>query len=303
MVSYMFAQVSAFYRECFRRAFRGVFWQIEKLSGGLSLLAGIFTHVIKPPAWEDTVIDVDLPMYFFLLAFAVTVLIGFITAPVKMYEEQVQGRLALEEARKPKLNIYLKDNALQTLMLGGTTSETLGGTMVTSISHFLDGFVGFHCQNIGETTAIRCRARLMLAIKQEDDASETDLRIIEAIPLRWTTNPTSGPDDFIADIPPNDMRRLWIANVRETGHVRLYRRPNELPADNQQLLGLQGKYLILVQVDSDSLPPQQVLLQIEGLPGGPPPHGGVHKGAGSVAILAQGSPRLSHPSIEARTQL
>ena len=108
-------------------------------------------------------IDVDLPMYFFLLAFAVTALIGFITAPVKMYEEQVKGRLISEEARKPKLNIYLKDNALQTVMAGGTSSTTLGGTRFTSISLIISGFVGFHCQNIGETTVARCRARLVMA--------------------------------------------------------------------------------------------------------------------------------------------
>ena len=293
----MWSKVGPFYRECLRRAFRGVFWQIEKWAGGLGLIAVIFTRFVNPPEWVANLINVDLPVYFFLLAFAFTVLVGLVTAPVLMYSEQVEERLKLEDARKPKLNIYLKDSNLQSMALSGSTSETLGGVMQTAIMHFADGFVGFSCENIGETTVIRCRARLMTAQRIEPGGVQHNLLIVEAIPLRWTVNPTAGKDDFVADIPPSDTRRLWIANIRERGHVRLYRSPNELPVEHQQLLGPPGKYRILVQIDGDNLPPQQILLEVEGKEGAKPETGGVWKGAGSVSILAQGSPRLSHPSI------
>ncbi len=84
----MFLKVVSFYLDCFRRAFRGKFWSVEKWTGGIGLVGLIVTRFSPVPRLWEQLINVDLPFYFFLAMFLGTVAAHMIVAPYLMYSEE-----------------------------------------------------------------------------------------------------------------------------------------------------------------------------------------------------------------------
>jgi hypothetical protein len=145
------------------------------------------------------------------------------------------------------------------------------------------------CVNRGETVARDCRARLLSITKLFPDGNSA-IQVVDSIDLPWKKeNPES---NLVTDIPASDKRRVWIGGVRERGQIWLFREINKLPIEYQQLLGGAGTYKVLIQIDAENIPPQQIMLEIVS-DEGPKPQPGIWRGKAEVSIVATGSPSIN----------
>jgi hypothetical protein len=129
-------RVGKFYKECGRRAFSGKFWLVEKWSAGLAVLTAIAAAFIPSTLLHLTELEMArwttlIPVYFFVFVFVIAVISGFIIAPSKMYQEQVELKIAADEKRKPKLRLFLNSSSLEVLKKA-STSQSLGGQLFTA---------------------------------------------------------------------------------------------------------------------------------------------------------------------------
>ncbi len=278
-----------FYAACVRRAFSGWFGKVSGWAGTLSLLIGVALLFVKVPPFVSQLASQAEPA-FFLGVFALTLIVRLLLAPYWLYREESARREALERAAQPSLIVRLPDPpSLNSIYLGGSTSESLAGTRQTIINRWEMDVVALTCTNGGNTEAEGCRARLLSALRVEDDGSE-DLGVIEAISLPWNKEDPEG--SLLANIPASETQRIWLGGVRSRGHLWIFRDIKALPLDYQRLLGEPGTYRCLIQVDARNVPPQQIALEIVTAEG-PPVQNAVQRGRIDVRVLAQASPRLA----------
>jgi hypothetical protein len=278
--------VAAFYWRCLKRAFTGKFWNAEKWTGGLSVIALVIAWIASPSTGDERTLVTVLPAAFFVGAFALTILLGIILAPFEIYRDERRAREAVEALRQAKLAISVPDTGTMNIDLAGNTSETLAGSRQTVIRSFMTDVVCLYCKNVGEVPLRSCRARVLSASRVSDDGTAT-LRFTESIELPWRKEDTSC---LMVDLPAGETRRIWIGGVRTHGHFWIYRDVKDLPLEAQQVFGPPGTYRIVVQVDSDDIAPVQVLLEVKAAEGPKPEKAGLWRGTAEVAILAQGSP-------------
>ncbi len=263
---------------------------VEKWTGGLSILALVFTRLLPTPEWMATMLETDGPLYFFLVIFVLTVFLGLVAAPYALYKEQLDARIESEAKRKPTLNVFLK-NSTSSDVLRGATSQALSGSRQTVITNSIPSVLSVTCKNTGETKALNCVARIVSA-KQVDAEPDRVLDITESIILPW--DQCDPEKSLTKDMPPSDISRIWIASINASGHLWIFRETGKLPVEYQRFFGSAGKYEVIIQIDSDNCPPIQTMIRMisreyEGT------GSGVHKGEGEISILSQGSPRLPPP--------
>jgi hypothetical protein len=277
-----------FYLEWLKRAFSGWFKRVEGWAGTVALLLGIvFLFVSAPGGMRDSLENV--PSLFFLLAFGAVVLYRLLLAPYWIYRDEWRAREAAEAARRPQLTIPLPDPpVLNSIHLKGATTQSPTGSRQTVISEWALDVLAPVCTNVGEVTARGCRARLLEALRLGADG-HVDLRLVKSIELAWQKE---DPEAFLCvDIAPSESRRVWIGHVREGGQLWLHRDFRRLPLEYQQLIGEAGTYELLIQLDGESIPPQQIRLRVVAAEG-PKPYSGIHRGTAEIEIVAQGSPRI-----------
>jgi hypothetical protein len=286
-----------FYRECLARAFRGRFGQVEKWTAAISLL-GLALIASRSSLSADTqrLLQVEIPVYFFIATFLVTVLAGLIISPYRLFAEEKEKCLALESLRTPRLQIQLPGPDPIGVALDGSTTETYGGMRQTMVTKWASAVFYLLCTNTGETEAKRCRARVLCASRDADDFVEAG-GIVESIELAWSK---TDPDNHLsADIAPGDTVRIWVAYVRQNGSLWVFR--NDLPVHYQRVFGVAGHHKILLQVDSENAATTQVLMSIQTDEAKKPAGNGVWEPTAKAAILAQGRPVLQHPDMPKRT--
>ena len=71
----------------------------------------------------------------------------------------------------------------------------------------------------------------------------------------------------------------------------LFRDVKSLPLEYQQLLGAPGTYRVVIQVDGENVPPQQILMEIVAAEGAKPENG-VWRGVATVSMVARGAPMI-----------
>ncbi|MFA5966675.1 MAG: hypothetical protein WC804_21880 [Sphingomonas sp.] len=272
-----------------KRAFAGWFKRVEGMASTASLLIGVGLLFWRPPASIEKAVS-SVPNMLFLGLFLAIILIRLIQAPYWLLRDERAAREAIEKARRPALRLELPEPAvIQSISLRGTTSESVSGRRQTVITGGEMDVVALHCTNDGETAARGCRARLLelVRIMPEGDSA---LRIIGTLELPWSKEDPEGSLNI--DIAPGEQQRIWIGGVRSGGQTWLYRDRKRLPIEYQQLLGEAGTYRMLIQVDGDNIPPQQMQLEIVAGPGPEPVGGGIIRGSADVRVLAQGAPRI-----------
>lgn len=290
--------IASFYRECFSRAFRGRYGKVEKWTAGLSFF-GLIAVALLPAAPEvERVIQVELPVYFFIGVFLLTVLAGFIAAPYEIYCEERDAKLALEKLREPKLHVMLPGPEPTGVALEGNTAETYGGMRMTTVTKWASTVFYLLCTNTGETEAKRCRARVLYATRISEDSEDSveSGGIIESIELAWSKNDPE--NHLVADIAPGDTVRIWLAYIRQNGSLWVFR--NDLPVHYQRVFGDQGHHKILLQIDSDNAATTQLLISIQTEAATKPVGNGAWTPKATAEILGQGGPVLDHPDIPTR---
>ena len=274
-----------FYAACVRRAFAGWFGKISGWAGTIALMIGVAQLLfVLPPDLQQ--ITSQAEPAFFLLAFPIFLATRLGLAPYWIFRDERVSRDKAAEARRPKMVVELPNPpVLNSLSLGGSTSETLGGTRQTIINRWEMDVISLTCRNDGEVTLEGCRARLISAARIETDGS-TDLGVIEAIALPWNQHDPEGSHEV--DIPASETRRVWLGGVRPKGHIWIFRDIKALPLDYQHLLGVPGTYRVLIQIDAKNAPPQQILLELTTAEG-PKVENGFQRGVVEVKVIAQGT--------------
>jgi hypothetical protein len=285
-----------FYKNCLSHACRGRFRHVEKWTGSISLL-GLVIIAFRSSLSAETqhVLQVDLPVYFFVSLFLITVVAGFVTAPYRLFAEEREKRLALEEQRRPKLEIRLPGTDPVGVALDGSTIETMSGRRQTVIRQWASSVFYLLCTNTGELPAKCCRARVLYASRDSAEVADRS-GIIESIELAWSKK---DPDSHLsADIAPGDTARIWLAYIRQNGSLWVFR--NELPIHYQRVFGEAGHHKILLQIDGENIAPTQMLLSIHTEEATKPEGNGVWEPKAKAEILGQGGPVLEHPEMPIR---
>lgn len=274
-------RVDVFYLECVRRAFTGKFWLVEKWAGGLAVLTSLFAAVV--PAKLLHVTDVEMvnwatffPGYFFAFVFAVAVISGFVLAPAKMYQEQVELRVLAELKRKAKIDFFIHTSSLE-VIAKGNTSESIGGYRQTVESMGADGIATVYCRNTGEETAKNCAIHLLSFSK-----NGKEVPLLLPVQLAWGTDLKTQTTK--EDIAPNETKRMAIARIAQGGQLWLFRPIGLLPTEHQRLLGDAGTYRVTIQVSSDTTATVQADLEIIALPADPVKVG-ITRPKGSISLL------------------
>lgn len=285
----MLIEISKFYLECLKRAFKGKFWIIEKWAGGLALLGLIVTQFFKLPEQTETMIEVSLPVYGFLFIFGVTVLVGLLAAPYEIFAEEREKRFILEKEREPRFSFFIPDSYRQKLLEKGGTQETLSGQRQTI---FMGGGEPMFCvalENLGDQSAVSCQAFLKKVWKVEED-NRIDQMLIE--PIQLSMSPTVETSLEKIDIPSGSKRRIWIARCAGSkGYVWVHRDVKTLPMDAQQIFGEPGIYEALIQVTAENSLPSEFLAQLSSSPA-EKPKSGFWTPKIEITILKQGSPKI-----------
>ena len=278
-----------FYWACVKRAFAGWFKRVEGLASSVSLLIGVGLLFWHPPASIEKAVS-SVPNMLFLGLFPAIILIRLIQAPYWLLRDERAAREALEKARRPALRLELPaPPVIQSIDLRGTTSESLSGKRQTIVSGWEMDVVALQCMNTGESAARGCRARLLEMVRTTPEG-DSALRIVGTLELPWRKeDPESS---LCTDIAAGETQRIWIGGVRSGGQTWLFRDPTRLPIEYQQLLGEAGTYRLLIQVDGDNIPPQQIQIEIVAGPGPKPVGGGIIRGSAEVRVLAQDAPRI-----------
>lgn len=277
-----------FYRAWLRRAFAGWFKRVQGWTGTVALLVGVALFIFTSPQGAEK-IGSTIRIVFFLTVFGAISITRLALAPYWLYREERNARVKAERARLPKLQVSLPEPAvIQSVSLRANTSESLGGTRQTVITGWELDVVALLCTNLGETTAKNCRARLLAATRLSPDG-EHALQVVESVELPW--NKEDPEHNLSTDIAPADKRHIWIGGVRSRGHFWLFRDIKSLPIEYQRLLGEPGSYRILLQIDGENIPPQQVLLGIVAAEGPKPEHG-IWRGSVDVTLMGEGAPRV-----------
>ena len=282
----MAGDIFRFYRACAARAFEGWFKRVEGWASTLALLIAILLlFVALPPELEKIVQTV--PTWFFLAVFLCAIIFRLILAPYQLFNEERVARETLERKRRPALEIGLPEPpVIQSISLRGGTSESLAGSRQTVVNGWELDVVALMCINRGEETAMGCRARLMSVTRMEAGGDEI-LRVVSPVLLPWEKE--AAEDHLVANLAPNEEKRIWVGGVRSHGHIWLFRDTKNLPIEYQQLLGEAGTYRLLIQLDGDNIPPQQIEIQIIAAEG-PKPERGIQRGKVEVSIHASGAP-------------
>lgn len=276
-----------FYWRCVVRAASGKFALAAGLTSGVSLIGLLIVAVANPGSSLERLITTSIPALFFVSVLLTAMLVSLILAPVRLYEEEVRRREAVEALRKPRLSVLLPESGTVGISTRGGTTETRGGERQTNISGWLSEVVCVICQNTGETALRNVRARVMAATQRIADGAIEPIEITEPIELTWKKDDLKTA--FAKDLAPGEKCRAWIGGVRSQGQFWLYRDVNDLPVEYQQVFGPAGDYHVLIQVDADDAAPVQVILRVLAAEG-VKPVSGIQRGQAEVALLAQGSP-------------
>lgn len=282
----------SFYIECFRRAFAGWFGRVEGWTGTVSLLLAIL-FLIFPSATVLEKQAAKLPALMFLLIFGGIIAVRLIASPYWVFRITQQALMQVKADRLPRIDVSLPTPpVINSISLRGSTSESWGGTRQTVITGWEMDVVSLVCVNSGQTQVRACQARLMAALRLSDDGRA--LEIVEPVELPWSKE---DPENNLSiDILPNGKQRLWIGGVRTHGHFWLYREMSKLPLEYQQLIGGPGTYQLLIQIDGNDIPFQQIVLEIVAAEG-PKPENGLWRGKAEVRLLNQGAATLQFPSL------
>lgn len=275
-----------FYRRCVGLAFSGTFARVEGWTGTLSILALLAVAVLNPDTRVERIITTNAPATFFLSAFGLTVFVGLVLAPVRLHEEEIRKRQAIEALRKPRFELSLPSDGVVNISTRGSTTETAGGLRQTVTTGWVLDVVCMICQNIGETPIRNARARLMSAERIDSEGVSKPLAIFEPIELTWKKDDLKNA--FAKDFAPAEICRFWIGGVRSQGQFWLYRDVADLPIEYQQIFGEAGEFRVLVQIDADDAAPVQALLRVVTAEG-EKPTSGIHRGKAQLALLAVGS--------------
>jgi hypothetical protein len=282
-----------FYGACLALALQGKLTLAFSVAGAIAVCASVGVWTLSPAPTIEHFATTDLPGIVFVAVLVPAILFGLILAPFQLHREGERARAALEARLRPKLEFTLPKSGAISATIGGHTSETVAGTRQTIIRNWLSDVVCLHCKNVGEVTVHHARVRVMRVRRQSDDGSGVAIELDEALELPW--NKEDLGHSFSVDIAPNETRRIWIGRVTEKGCFWALRDLKSLPAEHQQVFGPPGRYRIVLQVDSDDAVPVQALLDVEAAAGAPPKQAGLWRGEVSVALVAQGSPRLEVP--------
>lgn len=276
-----------FYGRCIARAMSGKFALAAGLTSAVSLIGLVAVAIANPGAGLERLITTSIPALFFVSVLLTAILVSLIIAPVRLHEEEVRKREAVEALRKPKFSVSLPDGGTVRISTRGGTTETRGGDRQTVISGWLSEVVCVICQNTGETTLRNVRARVMAVMRRIGNGAVEPIEIVEPIELTWKKDDLKTA--FGRDLAPGEKCRAWIGGVRGQGQFWLYRDVNDLPVEYQQVFGPAGEYHVLVQVDADDAAPVQVILRVLAAEG-EKTVSGIHRGQAEVALLTQGSP-------------
>jgi len=226
----------------------------------MSILLLIATKFFSPTEELETMIEVDLPLYFFALLFSITVLIGLLAAPYQIYAEELEKRLTNEMKFRSKFQVFIDSDGRFEVKVGGTT-ETFGGVRNTTIMGWDQNYVAIACRNDSQARSEECIATIISACKVSDGV-EIPLEIYEPIKLPWDY---SNPEDNLSKtLEPMETARIWLARAANGGQVWLCRDIKSLPIDYQQFLGEEGTYRFVVQVSDGSSEPVLTKFEITG---------------------------------------
>lgn len=286
-------EVIRFYGECFKRAFSGVFWRVEQLTGGLGLLLLTVSRFVLPNSQYSEMIEVDAPLYFLLVAFFVTVFIGFIVAPVDIYKEEQertekerQRREALELKWQPSMKVLIADSR-GSRIANGTSSETYGGSRHTSYGVILDSALSLVIENIGNVRLKNVHAKI-ISIDKTEGQNAAPLPMTRPIELSWDFRSTE--ENLSVDIDAKERRNLWVGWVRPQGQLFVLRDTDCLPVEYQQYFGDAGTYQATVMIASDNTSPLEVKIEVSAQAADRDVNVYRTGGIARIAILEQSSP-------------
>jgi hypothetical protein len=288
----MISEAFSFYWAWLKRAFAGWFKRVEGWASTLALLIPAGLQLANlPPQWKEGARD--LPTWLFLGVSGAIVTARLLVAPFLLFRDERTVRLSLERARVPTLALFLPEPpVLNSVSLQGTTHESLSGRRQTVITQAEFDVVSLHCRNEGEHTASDCKARLM-SVTKIAAATEERLEVISPVLLPWEKEEPE--ENLSADLAPGEIKRIWVGGVRNGGQVWIFRDPKRLPIEYRQLLGEQGTYRVLIQVDGDGIPAQRVELEITAKERDQA-EPGIRRGHAEAAPVAPGSTDFEHES-------
>ena len=229
----------------------------------------------------------------------ILLLINLAVAPYETFNEISLAKAALEDRRKPRLQVILPSGGIASVSLDGNTTESYGGRRITNHTRWSDTAIYLLVTNLGETPAKRVRARVLWAARETDQEVFESSGIIESIELPWAKD---DPDNNLTtEIMAEDTARIWVANVRQGGNLWVNRK--ELPIHYHRIFGDEGHHKMLIQIDSENVASTQVLLSIKTekaqKPEGP---NGIWEPKATVSMLGQGGPVLQHPDVPNRVK-
>jgi hypothetical protein len=199
---------------------------------------------------------------------------------MRLHQDEVRRREAVEALRKPRLTLSLPDSGTVNISTRGATMEGMGGSRQTVTTASVLDVVCVCCRNAGETAIRNARARVMGAARIGVDGAAMPLAIAEPIELSWKKDDLKTA--LAKDLAPAELCRIWVGAVRSQGQFWLYRDRKDLPIEYQQVFGPAGDYRVLIQVDADDAAPVQAILRVLAAEG--------EKLEAEVALIAQASP-------------
>lgn len=256
-------------------------------------MAVLVSKFITLPEGVGGMITDDLPLYFFLFVFFVTVFLGFVTAPYSIYKEEREKAFLLEKAREPKMKVFVGEVS-GSREYTAHTAQTIGGNRYTSLAGSTSNGLSLVVKNTGETRVDKCTANLVWLECVEGD-SIGQIELFEPIRLPWSHTDTE--ENLETSIDPSASCRVWIADVNYKGWAWLMRDTNKLPANYQQIFGSAGTYRAIIQVSdglSLSIETKVEITSSESKANETYPSG---TGKAKISILEQDYQRLLPPNI------
>ncbi len=277
-----------FYRECFVRAFSGKFLLAESWTAAVGIIVFLISKIEIVPEDIRSMLNDDIPMYFFVVVFIVIVAFGLVTAPHKIYLAELSKSTALSKAREPKIKVSLRD-VEGTAEDRGFTVQTQGGNRYTQLHSSTSNAVSLMVQNVGETRIEKCTASLIW-FECVDGEGIGPRTLIEPIMLPWSHIDVE--QHLEKSLDPGTTARVWIADVNYKGWTWLMREARKLPADCQQIFGPSGRYRAIIKVTDGQSLSIETCIEIVGSESEATdiyPNG---TGRSSIAILEQKSPKM-----------
>lgn len=254
------ANATKFYLEAmslaFEKAWNRVLYYVSIIALIGILIINFFN--IDNSYWRDF-IQYEIISWLSLLVFGSIFLYYSYVSPFKAYELLRKEYNEYKHMREPKVVASLVNGHGFLSGIRGTTTTSLSGKRQT-VSGDFSLYLTLCIENKGLSELKSCRLQVQSAVKLIDGQKK---ELIEYDPISLACLNDKKEPEFSVNIQPRSRKCFFVASINEHGYAWLYRNPQELIAQYQQVLGGYGDFELRIVLNSENTDPYEVVMKLE----------------------------------------